>query len=628
MAVVPTVPAAISSFHSLYVGDLHPDVNDSMLWDAFSEFKSVSSVRICRDSRTDRSLCYGYINFGNLQEAIRAITTMNHSTVHGKQIRVMWSNRDPDSRNSGLGNVFVKNLCESIDSMGLRELFQKFGFIRSCKVATFEDGKSRGYGFVQFETVEASNAAIRELNGQTVGDKQIYVTNFVRKMDRMSNPDAKYTNLYVKNLDSDVSQELLEEKFEKFGKIISLAIARDESGAPKGFGFVSFDNPDDARQAREEMNGTQLGSRVLYVARAQTKSERKQILRREYEEKRKEQILKYKNSNVYLKNIDEDVTDEELREHFTQCGAVTSAKIMRDDKGISKGFGFICFSTPEEASKAVNTFHGVMFHRKPLYVAIAQRKEERKAQLQLQHSQRMPTGPSGPSSPLIPGGYSPFYYPASSVPHVPPRPGLMYQSIGMRPDWMANSFAPPTRPAFQPSPVPMPNAPRPNRQNRGRVNGHMLPNVQHLQQPANFSKDSINHQRAGQTKYIPNGRQREINRGPSCVSSAASNSFGVGSPGPETLSSMLAAATPGHQKHILGEHLYPLVQKHKPELTAKITGMLLEMDNSELLLLLESPDSLAAKVDEAVEVLKISNAKVPGQDALHPNYLSAEVAVN
>lgn len=98
---------------------------------------------------------------------------------------------------------------------------------------------------------------------------------------------------------------------------------------------------------------------------------------------------------------------------------------------------------------------GVMFHRKPLYVAVAQRKEERKAQLQLQHSQRMATGLSGPSSPLIPGGYSPFYYPASSVPHVPPRPGLMYQPIGMRPDWMAKSFAPPTRPAFQALPVPV-----------------------------------------------------------------------------------------------------------------------------------------------------------------------------
>ena len=66
----------------------------------------------------------------------------------------------------------------------------------------------------------------------------------------------------------------------------------------------------------------------------------------------------------------------------------------------------------------------------------------------------------------------------------------------------------------------------------------------------------------------------------------------------------------------------------QPDLSAKITGMLLEMDNSELLLLLESPESLAAKVEEAVQVLKISKTKVPGQDALHPSYLSAEVAVN
>lgn len=61
---------------------------------------------------------------------------------------------------------------------------------------------------------------------------------------------------------------------------------------------------------------------------------------------------------MYVKNIDDDVTDDELWDHFSQCGTITSAKLMRDDKGMSKGFGFVCFSMPEEAIKAVNTFHG------------------------------------------------------------------------------------------------------------------------------------------------------------------------------------------------------------------------------------------------------------------------------
>jgi polyadenylate-binding protein len=66
----------------------------------------------------------------------------------------------------------------------------------------------------------------------------------------------------------------------------------------------------------------------------------------------------FQGSNIYVKNIDDNVSDEELRGHFSACGTITSAKVMRDEKGISKGFGFVCFSTPEEANKAVNTFHG------------------------------------------------------------------------------------------------------------------------------------------------------------------------------------------------------------------------------------------------------------------------------
>lgn len=62
---------------------------------------------------------------------------------------------------------------ESIDNVALHDLFKKCGNIISCKVATSEDGKSKGHGFVQFEIEESAKAAIENLNGSTVADKQL-----------------------------------------------------------------------------------------------------------------------------------------------------------------------------------------------------------------------------------------------------------------------------------------------------------------------------------------------------------------------------------------------------------------------------------------------------------------------
>lgn len=170
---VPATVAAVPA--SLYVGDLHPEVVDHHLFEAFAEFKTMDSVRVCRDRVTMKSLCYGYVNFKSQQDAIRAMKLKNNSYLNGKVIRVMWSHPDPSARKSGRGNVFVKNLAGSIDNAGLHDLFQKYGNILSSKVVMSGDGKSKGYGFVQFESEESANNAIEKLNGSTVGDKQMYV---------------------------------------------------------------------------------------------------------------------------------------------------------------------------------------------------------------------------------------------------------------------------------------------------------------------------------------------------------------------------------------------------------------------------------------------------------------------
>merc|ERR1711953_1033396 len=73
-------------------------------------------------------------------------------------------------------------------------------------------------------------------------------------------------------------------------------------------------------------------------------------------------------------------------------------------------------------------------------------------------------------------------------------------------------------------------------------------------------------------------------------------------------SEMLAQANPSQQKQMIGERIFPKIQNREPKLAGKITGMLLEMDNMELLHLLEDETALMAKINEALAVLNSHTA--------------------
>ncbi|KAJ1297726.1 hypothetical protein BS78_01G398900 [Paspalum vaginatum] len=621
-------PAA-AAVPALYVGDLHEGVADEHLLEAFSKIGTVSSVRVCRDNATDRSLRYGYVNYFSRADATNALEKLNHSLVLDKPIRVMWSNRDPDARRSGVGNIFVKNLGASVDNVNLQELFSKYGDVLSCKVAKNEDGTSRGYGFVQFAFQESADAAIENLNGSLFNDRKLHVATFIKKSERSANNDDKFTNLYMKHLDDDITEELVKLKFSQFGSIVSVKIMRRPDGSSLGFGFVSFQNPESAIKAQETMHGMQLGSKALYVARAQKKEERKQYLQRLHEEKRNEIINKSNESNVYIKNIHDEVDDDALRARFNEFGSITSAKVMRDDKGISRGFGFVCYSTPEEAKSAVSNMRGVMFYGKPLYVAIFQRKEERRAKLQqhFAHLSRM----VGPANSMIPTGYPHVYFahPSTHAPQGPPRHGFVYPPIGLAHEWRPNMY--PSQPSIQQLHSPMmPNSPRHYRSNRGRMSGNMMP-IPHAVHAVNYvthaqpAKDfmSMPRQRFSHPKYITNDVM---------ANGLAIHHGDPVSPVNESFSSCLASAAPAEQKKLLGNRLHPLVEMHQPQLANKITGMLLELDCSEVVALLCSSEMLLAKVDECVQLLQATGNKPKTEDqhqeALHPGFMLESANVN
>jgi len=166
----------------------------------------------------------------------------------------------------------------------LYDAFQPFGLISEAKVMIdWESHKSRGYGFVSFCEKADAERAMSEMNGKTIGRREVRINWAVRKQSigaasedeksstTSSNPTrSSITNsntsleqiiqtapacckntLYVGNLPSSCNEQLIREKFQLFGAIQEVRIFST-------YGFISFEQKEHAANAILEMNGKAL----------------------------------------------------------------------------------------------------------------------------------------------------------------------------------------------------------------------------------------------------------------------------------------------------------------------------------------------------------------------------------
>jgi len=387
-----------------------------------------------------------------------------------------------------------------------------------------------------------------------INNRIVYVGRFESKKERHQQKESTWTNVYIKDLGLDVSEKEEKDAFGRFGKITSAVIMRKEDGTSKGFGFVNFEIHEDAVKAVAALHEKPLGieQKVIWCARAQKKNERETELRNRFKHIKMERIKQFSGINLYIKNLEDDVTEEQLRKEFSVFGNIRSLKIMSDEKNNSKGFGFICFDNTEEAQRAIAEMNNrpLQGSNKPLYVAFHEPKEIRRQKLVQEQLQRK----QNPRPNMLQAVYPPpgYNYPSNAGP-----PQYMYppQLVRQQPSrgWTYPPATLPYPPASQPS------APRPQ-----------------VRPPAGLSRSKPN-----QSVRRPTGND--------IISLEQLEQFPFDT-----------------QKILLGEKLYPLIMKIQPDKAGKITGMLLDSGwgIEELFSLIENEEKLNSKIKDAMDVLR------------------------
>jgi len=275
-------------------------------------------------------------------------------------------------------NLIINYLPQYVSEARLREMFGKFGEVEHVKLMLDKmTGTSMGYGFVKYVKPESAAEAISAMNGFQMDQKKLRVS--------YSHPRTE-ANVYVGNLKPSVTKEQLEKLFQRYGSIIECKILMDhDSGVSKGCGFVKFENVNDAKDAIAGCSGADLpeySQRPLTVkfARKHEKPHHPhyppphQAPQRFHPNPRPSQPVEYTGYCLFIYNLPQNTTNEDLRTAFGRYGTITSANVKLDYNGSCRGFGFVNFEKKEDAEKAIEGMNNMIYKNRTLKVSFKEDK--------------------------------------------------------------------------------------------------------------------------------------------------------------------------------------------------------------------------------------------------------------
>ncbi|CAG8670814.1 7346_t:CDS:2 [Acaulospora morrowiae] len=161
--------------------------------------------------------------------------------------------------------VVVRNLSYNVDDDWLNQEFQEAGKIVSAQIKYDNRGRSQGIGYIEFESSEDAQGALR-LTGKEIDGRRVNVSITVNQKNGYAtkrDTSEPSETIFIGNLPFEVTEDEIRGIFDQCGDIISVRLpTHQDTGKPRGFGYVTFANIATAQNALE-LDGTEIGRRQI-----------------------------------------------------------------------------------------------------------------------------------------------------------------------------------------------------------------------------------------------------------------------------------------------------------------------------------------------------------------------------
>ncbi|KAI2663259.1 Non-homologous end-joining factor 1 [Labeo rohita] len=397
-----------SGIGNIIIKGLARDIDDLALYDTFSCFGEVLSSRVVCDSN-GQPKGYGFVHYATCEAAELAIKKLDGMLLNDHLVSIRhykpYNERQADQNgNSKCCEKKDNNICEkpaivsSTQGFALdQDLPDKNPISETVKMTT-----SCSSGEVKVERDQSGPLFVGNLHPHVT--EQVLLSTFLPFgpicfvqvcRDRATNLSRGFGfllgkpmcvmwaqhdstlrksgigNIIIKGLAKDIDDLALYDTFSCFGEVLSSRVVCDSNGQPKGYGFVHYATLEAAELAIKKLDGMLLNDHLVSISHHNP-----------YKEWRVDQNVSSKSCQkkdygLYISNLPYSLRSEELCSLFSAFGYVTSAKVMMYNSR-SRGYGFVSYSSINDAVIAVSLMNGYIVGNRPLKVALSYSVEKRK----------------------------------------------------------------------------------------------------------------------------------------------------------------------------------------------------------------------------------------------------------